>query len=74
MKASGIRLGTAAITSRGLGRAEIARLAAVIADVLHAPADTGVAQRARGVVRELTEAFPIRGRGERVEAACPRTG
>jgi glycine hydroxymethyltransferase len=60
MKASGIRLGTAAVTSRGLGKAEIQRLAGVIADVLHAPADDGVQRRARGTVRELTEAFPIR--------------
>ena len=60
MKASGIRLGTAAVTSRGLGRAEISRLAGVIADVLHAPSDEDVQRRARGTVRELTEAFPIR--------------
>jgi glycine hydroxymethyltransferase len=60
MKASGIRLGTAAVTSRGLRRAEILRLAGVIADVLRAPADEGVQRRARATVRELTEAFPIR--------------
>ena len=60
MKASGIRLGTAAVTSRGLGRAEIARMAGAIADVLHAPRDASVAQRVRGVVRELAEGFPIR--------------
>ncbi|HEX6885255.1 MAG TPA: serine hydroxymethyltransferase [Planctomycetota bacterium] len=61
MQASGIRLGTAAITSRGLGRAEVARLGAAIADVLHAPGDAAVAARTKGLVRELTEAFPIRG-------------
>jgi glycine hydroxymethyltransferase len=60
MKASGIRLGTAAVSSRGLGRAEILRLAGVIADVLHAPADEGVRRTAKNSVRELTEAFPIR--------------
>jgi len=59
-KASGIRLGTAAITTRGLGRAEVLKLAGVIADVLRAPGDEGVQRRARGTVRELTEAFPIR--------------
>ncbi len=60
MKASGIRLGTAAVTSRGLGRAEVVRMANAIADVLHAPLDEGVRRRARGEVGELTQAFPIR--------------
>jgi glycine hydroxymethyltransferase len=69
LKASGIRLGTAAVTSRGLGRSEILRLAGAIADVLHAPADEGVATRARGVVYELTEAFPIRGERRARQAA-----
>jgi len=59
MKASGVRLGTAAVTSRGLGRGEILRLGAAIADVLHAPSDESVLKRVRGVVAELTEAFPI---------------
>jgi len=71
MKTSGIRLGTAAVTSRGLGRAEIGRLADAIADVLHAPADEEVARRARALVRELTEAFPIRG-GRRAPQAALR--
>jgi glycine hydroxymethyltransferase len=62
MQASGIRLGTAAITSRGLRREEVVRLGQAIADVLHAPADSAVAARARGLVRELAEAFPIRAR------------
>jgi glycine hydroxymethyltransferase len=60
LKASGIRLGTAAVTSRGLGRAEIVRMGGAIADVLHAPEDEGVRRRVRGVVHELTSAFPIR--------------
>jgi glycine hydroxymethyltransferase len=60
MKASGVRLGTAAITSRGLASAEAERLGNTIADVLRAPSDAGVQRRARGVVRELTEGFPIR--------------
>jgi glycine hydroxymethyltransferase len=69
LKASGIRLGTAAVTSRGLGRAEIVRMGAAIADVLHAPEDEGVRRRVRGVVRELANAFPIRGtRGARATA------
>jgi glycine hydroxymethyltransferase len=61
MQASGVRLGTAAITTRGLGRAEVARLGLGIADVLRAPQDAGIAARTKNLVRELSEAFPIRG-------------
>jgi glycine hydroxymethyltransferase len=59
MKASGIRLGTAAITSRGLGVEEVRRLGRTIAEVLRAPADANVARKAKETVAELTEAFPI---------------
>jgi len=58
-KASGIRLGTAAVTTRGLGTTEIERLGTAIADVLHAPEDEGVARRTQALVRELAEGFPI---------------
>ena len=69
LEASGIRLGTAAITSRGLGQAETRRFAEVIADVLHAPEDDGVRRKARAAVRELTEAFPIRPKAAAPQAA-----
>jgi len=59
MKASGIRLGTAAVTSRGLGRNEIQAVATVIADVLHKPEDEGMRAKAKKKVAELTAAFPI---------------
>jgi len=61
MKASGVRLGTAAITSRGLGVSEVQRLARLIAETLRAPGDEGVRTRVRAAVQELVEAFPIRG-------------
>ncbi len=60
MKASGIRIGTAAVTSRGLGEPEMVRMGKAICDVLRAPTDASVAQRVRSQVKELTEAFPIR--------------
>lgn len=59
MEASGIRLGTAAVTTRGLGPAEVRRMGGWIADVLAKPADAGVAKRVRGEVAELVRAFPI---------------
>ena len=60
MKASGIRIGTAAVTTRGLGEVECERLGHLIADVLHEPGDESVSQRVKGEVRELSSAFPIR--------------
>jgi glycine hydroxymethyltransferase len=58
-KASGVRLGTAAITTRGLRREHMVRLGNWIADVLSRPSDAGVAARVKGEVAELTRAFPI---------------
>ena len=60
MKASGVRIGTAAVTTRGLGTGEMERVGNLIADVLHAPGDETVAKRVAGEVAELTGAFPIR--------------
>ena len=56
---SGVRIGTAAVTTRGLGTAEMLRLGDWIADVLAAPGDTSVAARVRGEVAETARAFPI---------------
>jgi len=59
MKASGVRIGTAAVTTRGLGAAEMTRMGNWIADVLAAPTDDSVARRVRGEVAEVAKAFPI---------------
>jgi glycine hydroxymethyltransferase len=59
VKASGVRLGTAAITSRGLGEDHMRLLGGWIADVLANPTDASVAARVRREVAELTRAFPI---------------
>jgi glycine hydroxymethyltransferase len=60
MKCSGVRIGTAAVTTRGLGTAEMEKLGNLISDVLNASGDEGVAKRVAGEVAELTAAFPIR--------------
>jgi glycine hydroxymethyltransferase len=59
MEASGVRLGTAAVTTRGLGVEEMRCMAGWIADVLEAPDDEGVLRRVRGEVAEVAARHPI---------------
>ena len=59
MEASGIRLGSAAVTTRGLGVSESVQLADWIADVLEAIEDEEVARRVRGEVAECAAAHQI---------------
>jgi glycine hydroxymethyltransferase len=59
MKASGVRLGTPALCTRGFGPDELATVAELIADVLEAPEDEAVGARVRTSVAELADAHPI---------------
>jgi glycine hydroxymethyltransferase len=61
MEASGIRVGTAAVTTRGLGVDDMRQMAGWIADVLSRPGDEGVARRVRGEVAEVAAAHRIYG-------------
>jgi glycine hydroxymethyltransferase len=56
---SGVRIGTAALTSRGMGTAELEQVGHWIADVLDAPEDEAVTSRVAAQVLELCERFPI---------------
>jgi glycine hydroxymethyltransferase len=56
---SGLRLGTAAATTRGLGEAETREVGELIADRLQRPDDETVRARVARRVAELTAAFPI---------------
>jgi glycine hydroxymethyltransferase len=56
---SGIRIGTSAVTTRGMREKEMTAIASLIDRVLRAPEDQGVKQTVRDEVRALTRRFPL---------------
>jgi glycine hydroxymethyltransferase len=59
MVTSGIRLGTPAVTTRGMREAEMARIAELIDRVLTNLGVAAVEAQVRGEVQELTSRFPL---------------
>jgi len=59
LKASGVRLGTPAVTTRGMEIGEMSRIADAISEVLSAPADPEVQRRVRRQVTDLCHEFPL---------------
>jgi glycine hydroxymethyltransferase len=55
---SGLRIGTPALTTRGMREAEMKTIAGWIGEVLAAPEDRAIQERVRGQVRELCRQFP----------------
>jgi glycine hydroxymethyltransferase len=59
MVTSGLRIGTPAVTTRGMGPSEMKTIAGWIAEILAAPEDAAAQVRVHGRVRELVSAFPL---------------
>ncbi|HNV03332.1 MAG TPA: serine hydroxymethyltransferase [Vicinamibacterales bacterium] len=59
LKASGIRIGTPAVTTRGMGEAEMVLIGDLVARVLDAPADGRAHAMVRAEVEALCRKFPL---------------
>jgi glycine hydroxymethyltransferase len=60
-QASGIRVGTPAVTTRGFGQAEMVTIAHIISNVLKAPDDERTLAEAADEVQAMTSRFPVPG-------------
>jgi glycine hydroxymethyltransferase len=56
---SGLRIGTPALTTRGMTEAEMRRIADWMADIMERPGDRELRARIRDEVRELCRGFPL---------------
>ncbi|MHB8879127.1 MAG: serine hydroxymethyltransferase [Myxococcaceae bacterium] len=56
---SGVRLGTPAVTTRGMKQADMAAVAKLIGEALDHAGDDAALARVKGAVHELTRSFPL---------------
>ena len=59
MKASGIRLGTPALTTRGMKETDMTQIARMIASIVREPESEDVKTKVKREVEELTQKFPM---------------
>ena len=59
MVTSGIRIGTPALTTRGMKEAEMATVGGLIVEALDNPSDEAVLARVAGKVQEMARSFPL---------------
>jgi len=59
LKPSGVRIGTAALTTRGMKETEMRQIARWIAQALDKPNDDAALDRIRGAVSEMANQFPL---------------
>jgi glycine hydroxymethyltransferase len=60
---SGIRIGTAALTTRGMGNDDMKRVGGWILEVLKSPDDEAAIKRVQSEIAEFARAFPVPGIG-----------
>jgi len=59
MDPSGLRIGAAALTTRGFNEAEMRQIGKMISDVAHNPAKADVLDNVRAKIKEMTDAHPL---------------
>jgi glycine hydroxymethyltransferase len=65
---SGLRVGTPAITTRGMKEPEMRKIVSMLSAVLNAPKDNSVIGRVKGEVEELVRKFPLFGEEIKIRA------
>lgn len=56
---SGVRMGTAALTTRGMKKEEMVQIAAVISSVLKSKGDPVVLEKAKEITKSICEVYPL---------------